>query len=303
MLGRKRAMGEPATGPHGRTWVVRRRRLTPEEGPPEPEEPEPAEERIRPTGFPLRLVGSDEIALKTWAHALEVVERVSALAPRRVLAGRLTLEQAQDPAVERPAVVKVTLDVGGRPVRAHVAGRELDEAIDLLESRLRRNLRHLAESERARRRKARIPLEGEWSHGDLATARPSWFPRPVEERKVRRRKTYALAELLPEEAALELSVLDYDFHLFSNRETAEENVVYRRSDGTLGLLQPTPGATARPVPFEADPAPVPVLLLEDAVERLNLGGERFLFFVDGQERRGRVLYRRYDGHYGLIEPA
>jgi hypothetical protein len=38
-----------------------------------------------------------------------------------------------------------------------------------------------------------------------------------------------------------------------------------------------------------------------AVERLNETGEPFLFFVDDRVG-GSVLYRRPDGHYGLIEP-
>jgi hypothetical protein len=30
---------------------------------------------------------------------------------------------------------------------------------------------------------------------------------------------------------------------------------------------------------------------------------RFLYFTDAETGRGCVLYLRYDGHYGLIEPA
>jgi hypothetical protein len=30
---------------------------------------------------------------------------------------------------------------------------------------------------------------------------------------------------------------------------------------------------------------------------------RFLFFVNAQTGRGSVIYLRYDGHYGLIEPS
>jgi len=42
--------------------------------------------------------------------------------------------------------------------------------------------------------------------------------------------------------------------------------------------------------------------LRGAVERLDLTGERFVFFVDAQTLRGNVLYHRYDGHFGLVEP-
>ena len=43
------------------------------------------------------------------------------------------------------------------------------------------------------------------------------------------------------------------------------------------------------------------MLPEDAIDRLNLGGERFVFYVDAHTRQGSVLYVRDDGHYGLIE--
>jgi len=46
--------------------------------------------------------------------------------------------------------------------------------------------------------------------------------------------------------------------------------------------------------------PVPTIGVDDAIERLNLGDDPFVFFVDVSPGRGAVLYRRYDGHYGLV---
>jgi hypothetical protein len=45
------------------------------------------------------------------------------------------------------------------------------------------------------------------------------------------------------------------------------------------------------------------LELDTARELLDEGDLPFVFFVDPLTRRGRVLYRRYDGHYGLIVPS
>jgi len=42
---------------------------------------------------------------------------------------------------------------------------------------------------------------------------------------------------------------------------------------------------------------------DQAVTHLDLGGDPFVFYVDAGTGRGRVLYRRYDGNYGLISPA
>jgi len=38
------------------------------------------------------------------------------------------------------------------------------------------------------------------------------------------------------------------------------------------------------------------------VGEMNAVGHRFPFFENAATGRGSVVYRRYDGHYGLIEP-
>ena len=47
----------------------------------------------------------------------------------------------------------------------------------------------------------------------------------------------------------------------------------------------------------------PELTLSEAEERLDNRHERFVFFLNPETGRGNVIYRRYDGHYGLITPA
>ena len=258
---------------------------------------------MQPSEFPVAIVAGPEIGEPARRHAHEVVRHAARHAPRPVLHARVTLGTHHDPALERPAVAKVALDVGGRPVRAHVAAAHIVEALDLVAELLRRNLEDLEELERSRRHESGVAPLGRWRHGSLPAARPDYYPRSPEEREVVRRKTFALSPLTPEQAMLEMEVLDHDFHLFANAETGEENVVYRRPDGSSRLAAITPAAQPRALPIAVDPAPAPVMLLEGAVELLNASGARFAFFVDAQTRRGNVLYRRYDGHYGLIEPA
>ncbi|MGZ4255177.1 MAG: sigma 54 modulation/S30EA ribosomal C-terminal domain-containing protein [Solirubrobacteraceae bacterium] len=43
--------------------------------------------------------------------------------------------------------------------------------------------------------------------------------------------------------------------------------------------------------------------LRTAVAEMDALDHRFVFFEDATTERGNVIYRRYDGHYGLIEPA
>ena len=305
IVGSRRTMGEPEAGPHGRGFRSRYERLrgAPEATtePPNATLPRRRTEPAAHAGFPISLVADKELGEEVKQHALDVLLGVARHAPQPVLHARMTLRVHAGPALERPAVAKASLDVGGRPVRAHVAAVYMLEAIDLLERRLRRNLEDLEERTRTHRHETGTEPPGEWRHGSLPTARPECFPRPPQERELIRRKTFALSAQTPEQAALEMQVLDHDFHLFTNAETGEENVVYRRPDATVALAQITP-TPVEPSAFSVERAPAPVMLVEDAVERLNVSGDRFVFFVDAQTRRGNLLYLRYDGHYGLIEP-
>lgn len=240
------------------------------------------------------------------AYASHKIGQLAKFAPGPVLLARVKLQQAPDPALERPALAQVTLDVNGRVVRAQVAARQLDEAIDLLEARLRDRLEQLHSHLRARRRRAAIGEPGEWRHGDVAAWRPAWFPRPVEERAVVRHKQLALTPIPVAEAAVDLELLDYDFYLFVEAETGQDALVWRRpGGGGLGLAVAGgqfPDLAGCAVAVRRAPAP-PHLTVSEATGRLDLTGEPFVFFVDATAGRGSVAYRRYDGHYGLITAA
>jgi len=118
----------------------------------------------------LTIVVDERVPEQAKERARKLVLRVAAIAPRPVLHGRIVLNQHTDPAHERPAVVKATLDVGGRPVRARAAARQMLDAIDLLERRLRHNVENRGEIGRVRRRETRAALPGVRRRGsDQAT--------------------------------------------------------------------------------------------------------------------------------------
>lgn len=53
-------------------------------------------------------------------------------------------------------------------------------------------------------------------------------------------KSNAFADkpMLPDEAKLELDVLEKDFIMFKNADTGEANVMYKKKDGNYGLIEP-----------------------------------------------------------------
>jgi hypothetical protein len=56
-------------------------------------------------------------------------------------------------------------------------------------------------------------------------------------------------------------------------------------------------------PVSRSPVATPVVGADEAIDILELGDLPFVYFRDTDAGRGRVLYRRYDGHYGLIVPG
>lgn len=226
-------------------------------------------------------------------------------APEPVLFARVKLSMAADPAVARPAIAQANLDVNGRPVRAHVAAPSMSEAIDLLHDRLLDRMERISRHWEAIRGRAPKPGPHEWRHGAEPTHRPSYFPRPIEERELVRHKTFALAVESPDEAAFDMELMDYGFHLFTDSETLQDSVLYRTADGyRMAQINPRPVLQSPvAVPLTISPHPAARLSVTEATERLEATGLPFVFFVDTATGHGNLLYHRYDGHYGLITPA
>ncbi|MBP7928869.1 MAG: HPF/RaiA family ribosome-associated protein [Acidimicrobiia bacterium] len=234
-------------------------------------------------------------------YAREKISRVAAYTDAPILVASVKLHQEPNPAQARPATAEAVLDVNGRPVRAHVAASVMEEAIDLLEDRLKRRLDRYRGRREAARKTAGIE-DIAWHHGDGLQQRPSYFNRPIEDRELVRHKTFALDPMSIDEAALDLDLLGHDFYLFSET-SSDADAVVGHGDGTLILLSADPDS----VNLEDCVAEVAlssvrpgVLDTDAAIALLESTQDKFVFYIDSETHRGRVLYHRYDGHYGLI---
>lgn len=221
-----------------------------------------------------------------------------------VLFARVKLTMVANPAVQFPAIAQVTVDLNGRLLRAQAAGRTMREAVEHAGDRLRVQLARAAGNWEAIRGARPVPRPGEWRHQSLPVPRLPYYPPFAEEQAVVRSKSYALARETPEEAAEEAELMDYDFHLFTERASGQDGVMCRTAGGyRLQLSGPRP-ETIGPVDpsITVSEAMAPRLSLSRAISWLDAAGQPFLFFTDAVTGRGNVLYRRYDGQYGLIAP-
>lgn len=100
----------------------------------------------------------------------------------------------------------------------------------------------------ARRLKARLKDRTKTSIRELevAGAQPAVEDAPEEPLpeapEIVRVKTHSLKPMSPEEAAMQMEMVGHDFYVFTNSQTENTAVVYRRKAGGYGLIEPTVGA-------------------------------------------------------------
>ncbi|MBN2395843.1 MAG: ribosome-associated translation inhibitor RaiA [Candidatus Atribacteria bacterium] len=56
--------------------------------------------------------------------------------------------------------------------------------------------------------------------------------------KIVKTKKFVIKPMSPEEASLQMELLGHSFYVFNNEVTNQINVIYRRKDGNLGLIEP-----------------------------------------------------------------
>ena len=237
-------------------------------------------------------------------QAREKLGDLDTLVKGPILGVRVVLIQEANPRISMPARAEAEVDLQGRFVRARTAARSMEAAVDDVAERLQRHVRRYVERLITREREPTQALPGEWSHRSWAPPRPSTFVRPAEEREIVRRKSFVFAAMSVEEAADALEDLDHDFLLFHDAGTDADAVVYWRDDGLLAVIEPRSVQVADEMgPFVQQSRFSSPIELEAAVAEMNAVGHRFVFFENAATGRGNVVYRRCDGHYGLIEPV
>jgi ribosome-associated translation inhibitor RaiA len=197
----------------------------------------------------------------------------------------------------RPYVVDASFVVKDRLLAAHTAGKTPEEALDKAVHRLRRQILRVTKSEVAQRNEP-IHLDFDVTH------RPEAERKPPSQRRIVHRHPYVGTPISTGEAVRELVDLDLEFFLFTHERTGEDVVVYRRDDGRIGLLHPQGSELADEndiVVAEPSRYSEPITL-EKARAEMDWLNHRFLYFIDAEDGRGKVLYLRHDGDYGLVVP-
>ena len=123
-------------------------------------------------------------------------------------------------------IVEITVNAAGVILRAEESSNDMylsiDHAVDKLESQIRRHRTKL--EKRIRTAELEPVIEA-----------PAFEEQNYD---IVRRKKFAVKPMSVEDAITQMELLGHDFFLFQNEESETMNVLYRRHDGSYGLLQP-----------------------------------------------------------------
>ena len=130
-------------------------------------------------------------------------------------------------------IVEVTVPVeGGVLLRGEEATMDMYTSIDLVVEKLERQIhKHKTKLQRRFRGgfKADMVAEG---------AGPSARADTAEDYSIVKTKRFAVKPMDVQDAIMQMNMVNHDFFVFRDAETEEVSVVYRRTDGNYGLIQP-----------------------------------------------------------------
>lgn len=133
-------------------------------------------------------------------------------------------------------VAQITIRGRGYILRTEERSDDIFAAVDMALEKMQRKMERL-KGKRARGRGDGTPA-AMVSAEEVPTTETSSEPTPV----ISRRKTFSLPPMNEMEALEQMIQLGHEnFFVFYNADTSAVNVLYRRRDGSYGLIQPTLG--------------------------------------------------------------
>ena len=124
--------------------------------------------------------------------------------------------------------IEVTIPVKGNIIRSEQVSSDMYVSIDLVEEVIERQLKKyknkIVDKHHNEAAFAKEYVENEYE--------------PTDEVKIIRTKRFGIKPMDPEEACVEMELLGHNFFVFFNAENEEVNVVYKRKDGSYGLIEP-----------------------------------------------------------------
>jgi putative sigma-54 modulation protein len=146
---------------------------------------------------------------------------------------RVELTQEMTKAAENRYVVQVTINTHGAVLRGEERASNITAAVDTVVDVLNRQIERF--KGKLYRSKRRTPSREEMAAGP---PEPEAEVPAAEESRIVKVKRFPVKPMSPDEAVEHMELLSHDFFIFFNAENDQFSVLYRRTDGDYGLIEP-----------------------------------------------------------------
>jgi putative sigma-54 modulation protein len=141
----------------------------------------------------------------------------------------------KNPSISDNQVVEATIFTKGPVIRAKEASPDIYASIDLVFAKLERQVKKY---------RGKLVARSQGAPKEVLASEGFKLPEETEETEAEasvplivKTKHFMVKPMAPEEAALQMELVGHDFYVFTNAETNETAVVYRRRDGNYGLIE------------------------------------------------------------------
>lgn len=184
------------------------------------------------------------------ARNMEVTDRLRNYAEKKIgkldrflpdiMEVRVDLAEESTRRANERYVAQVTVRSNGTLLRAEERSNDIYAAIDLVTDKLHVQIgRYKGKRRRKMERAQAQAVEAEeYQYTDLVEQIEAAEEEQLAEGRIVRIKRFPMTPMSEEEAIEQMELLGHDFFVFYNPADAAVNVLYRRSDGNYGLLQP-----------------------------------------------------------------
>jgi putative sigma-54 modulation protein len=141
----------------------------------------------------------------------------------------------KNPSIADNQVVEATIFTKGPVIRAREASPDIYASIDLVFAKLERQVKKY---------RGKLLSRSQGAHKETFVSEGFKIPEATEVVEaaapvlsIVKTKQFMIKPMTPEEAALQLELVGHEFFVFTNAESQETAVVYRRRDGNYGLIE------------------------------------------------------------------
>ncbi len=124
-------------------------------------------------------------------------------------------------------IVDITIQVNGLLLRGEEKTGDMYASIDGAIDKIERQVH-----------KYKTKINRKFREENRVVATPSTPHEESTEPQILRTKRFAMKPMAVEEAVMQMDLLGHDFYVFTNGDTEQVNVVYKRKDGNYGLIEP-----------------------------------------------------------------